>query len=327
MAGSGHAPTPAADPGRVDVGLSVVVPVYGCVACLRPLVGRVRRAAADIPGGYELILVDDRSPDGSWAELRALAAEDPAVRAVRLSRNFGQHAAITAGLAEARGRHVVVMDCDLQDPPEEIPRLYAKAQEGYDVVFARRLQKRHSPARRLASAGYFALMRTFTDSASDAAVGSLSIISRPVVDAFLRTRDRERHYLSILHWLGFSTATIEFAHAERYAGTSSYSLVKLLRHAIDGVFFQTTELLRWITYAAFGLFACGLLLAAVIVYRYLAVGAEPGWTSVAVMLLVGSAAAAGCLGALAAGIARTFEDARDRPSHLVDVVVGRDAPR
>ena len=121
-----------------NVEISVVIPVFKCAECLRHLQERLDSALAQIPGEHEIILVDDRSPDESWDILRELAAEDDSVRLIRLSRNFGQHAAITAGIESARGRWIVVMDCDLQDPPEEIPRLYARALEGAEIVYARR---------------------------------------------------------------------------------------------------------------------------------------------------------------------------------------------
>ena len=135
--------------------ISVVVPVYGCADCLHRLHARLQAVFAAMGDPYEVIFVEDRSPDWSWTALNELAAADPNVRAVRLSRNFGQHAAITAGLAESNGRWTVVMDCDLQDPPEEIPRLYAKALEGYDIVLSRREERRQSLPRRLAATAYY----------------------------------------------------------------------------------------------------------------------------------------------------------------------------
>ena len=129
--------------------ISVVVPVYGCQSCLDHLHERLTLTLEDLVPSHEIVLVNDRSPDGSWREIARLAECDEHVRGVRLSRNFGQHAAITAGLAHARAPWVVVMDCDLQDPPEDIPRLYNKALEGYDVVFGRRSHKPTSPLRRL----------------------------------------------------------------------------------------------------------------------------------------------------------------------------------
>src|SRR5215218_5207229 len=131
--------------------LSVVVAVYGCVDCLGVLHERLVRTLEDLVQSFELVFVDDGSPDGAWDVIARLASEDQRLRAVRLSRNFGQHAAITAGLAESRGRLVVVMDCDLQDPPEEIPRLYERALAGYDIVLARRQRRQDSFLRRAAA--------------------------------------------------------------------------------------------------------------------------------------------------------------------------------
>ncbi len=127
--------------------MSVVVPVYGCEPCLEHLHERLSATLDDL-GPYEIVLVDDRAEDGAWPEIERLARLDSAVRGVRLSRNFGQHAAITAGISRARGEWIVVMDCDLQDPPEDIPRLFAKALEGHDIVFGRRTHKPTGPMRR-----------------------------------------------------------------------------------------------------------------------------------------------------------------------------------
>src|SRR5215208_459394 len=130
--------------------ISVVVPVFGCQGCLKPLHRRLVATVSELTDDYELIFVDDRSMDSSWEELLQLSAADPAVKLVRLSRNFGQHPAITAGLAESRGEWVVVTDCDLEDPPEEIPRLWATAHEGrYDFVLARRRRRRQAIWRRI----------------------------------------------------------------------------------------------------------------------------------------------------------------------------------
>src|SRR5947209_7476071 len=129
---------------QAHVDLSVVVPVYGCAGCLEALHERVGRSVSSFTDSYELVLVDDRSTDGGWEVLERLARADGHVRAFRLSRNFGQHAAITAGLSQCRGRWAVVMDCDLQESPEDIPRLWAAAGEGYDVVRTVRRGRRHS---------------------------------------------------------------------------------------------------------------------------------------------------------------------------------------
>src|SRR5689334_20269896 len=174
-----------------EVELSVVVPVYGCAGSVGELHQRTM-AVLDAQGiDAEVVFVDDRSPDDAWRSLREIAAADPRVRAVRMSRNFGQHAAITAGLTEARGRWIVVMDCDLQDPPEEIPQLYRTAVEGgHDIVFGRRRRRAASALRRVSARVYFGLMNVFTRSNLDGDYGTFSVISRKVADAYLSLGER-----------------------------------------------------------------------------------------------------------------------------------------
>ena len=298
--------------------LSVVVPVYRCEECLCVLHERLTKSVREITSSYELIFVDDRSPDGSWEVLTQLAQSDPAVRVIRLSRNFGQHAAITAGLEHATGRWTVVMDCDLQDPPEVIPRLFAKAQEGYDIVFTRRKGRRGSFFRRSASRLYFALFNLALKTDVSHEIGAFSIISRKVVDASLDVRDVERNYVMTLYWLGFEHTAIEFEHAERYAGKSSYTFRTLVRFAFESLFFQTTTLLRWIVYAGFVISFAGVLLAAFFVFNYFVNKPYPGWTSLGVLLLLLSGFIIVSTGVTGLYIGKIFTQVKGRPLYVVD---------
>jgi dolichol-phosphate mannosyltransferase len=272
------------------------------------------------------VLVDDCDGQGSWAVAAEIARADPAVRAYRLSRNFGQHAAITAGLAMCSGRWAVVMDCDLQDPPERIAELYHKALEGHDVVLARRKGKRHSLFRRAAARAYFHVVNTISAGRFDGEFGSFSIISRKVIDAFLRFHDRDRHYLFILNWLGFATAAIDYEHHDRHSGRSAYTLGRLLRHAFDGMFFQTTHLLRWIVYGGLWMSLAGFALAAYYVYMYLAYDVAPGFTSLAVLLLLIGGFIIMSTGVTGLYIGKVFEQVKGRPLYVVDkaIVGGRE---
>lgn len=301
-----------------QVELSVVVPVYGCVACLRPLAERVAAAITPIAPDYEIVFIDDRSPDGAWQTIADLVEDNPRIRGVRLSRNFGQHAAITAGFAEARGRRVVVMDCDLQDSPEDIPRLYAESTAGNDIVLARRVGRRHSWPRRAAARAYFLLMRVFTDSNLDGEFGTFSIVTRPVVDTYLKIGDTGRHYLLILNWVGFRRTEIDVVHADRGAGKSSYTFKRLMRHALDGLFFQTTVILRWIIYFGFLVSVCGVGLAAYLTYFALANHPYPGWTSLAVLILLIGGFIIVSTGVTGLYIAQIFEQVKGRPLYVVD---------
>ena len=300
------------------VEISIVVPVYGCRESLGPLHQRLSAALRAITPSYEIVLVDDCDRQGSWEAAAELARADRAVKAFRLSRNFGQHAAITAGLAQCTGRWAVVMDCDLQDPPEMIGELYRAAQAGSDVVLARRKRKHHSAFRRLAARAYFRVLRVLAAARLDGEFGSFSIISRKVIDAFLRFQDRDRHYLFILNWLGFPTATIEYEHAARHSGESAYSLEALIRHALGGLFFQTTVLLRWIVYLGFWVSCSGFLLAAYYIYMYFARSVSPGFTSLAVLILVIGGFIIMSTGVTGLYIGKVFEQVKGRPLYVID---------
>jgi polyisoprenyl-phosphate glycosyltransferase len=298
--------------------LSIVVPVYGCTDCLRLLHERLSASVERITPDHELIFVDDRSRDGAWEVLNTIARANPAVRILRLSRNFGQHRAITAGLATATGRWVVVMDCDLQDPPEEIPRLYAKAREGYDLVLARRKTHHQAWPRRLATTAYYRLRRYFMRLEVDPNYCTLSILSRKVVNSFLQVRDTDRQYMLILHWLGFERAVIEVDKAERAVGRSSYTFRRLVRLGIDGFFFETTILLRWIVYAGFLIALAGVGLAAALVTFYIFADPLPGFTSIAVLILLIGGFIIVSTGVTGLYIGKVFNQVKARPLYVVD---------
>lgn len=303
--------------------ISVVIPVYNCAGCLRALHERLTASLAQITPDYEIVLVDDRSRDGAWEILGELARADGHLRAVRLSRNFGQHAAITAGLTRARGRWTVVMDCDLQEPPEEIPRLWAKAQEGYDIVRATREGRRHSAFRRMSASLYRRMLSE--REGGDIEFSTLSMISRKVVDAFLELRDRDREYQLVLDWLGFSQATISFDHAERAGDSpSAYGLRELVGVALDGMFFRTTVLLRWIVFLGFLVALAGGLLALYAIYSRYVTDTPPGYTSIVVLLVLLSGFIIISLGVVGLYVGRIFDQVKGRPLFVVDEQIDGD---
>ena len=318
--------TPARASGAGDIEISVVVPTYACATCLHALHERLTTTLCAMAVEYELVFVDDRAQDGSWDVLAQLAADDPRVRALRMSRNFGQQMAITAGLAEAAGAWIIVTDCDLQDPPEEIPRLYAKAREGHDIVLARRIDRPGARRRELAGRLYFRLLNLVAGTAIDRTYGTFSIISRQVAAAYLQFRDRDRHYLFILYWLGFNQATIDFPAAARHSGKSSYSTRALLRHALDGLMFQTTILLRWIVYAGFSIAASGGLLACYFVATHVLGGSAPGWTSIATMVLLLTGFSIASSGVVGLYVGKTFEQVKQRPLYVISEMTERASP-
>lgn len=302
--------------------VSVVIPVYGCRPCLAALNSRLTAALSELGVAYEIVYVDDRSTDGAWEVLEELSRADVHVRAIRLSRNFGQHAAITAGLARARGRWTVVMDCDLQDPPESLPHLYAKAREGFDVVFARRKSRQHSELRRLGARAYFWMLSAFFGTKLEGEYGTFSIVSRKVVDAYLGLKDTDRHYLFILNWLGFESTSVDVEHRERYSGRSAYTFSKLVAHAFDGLVFQTTRLLRWIVYAGFVIAFLGVALAGFFLYSWVVNDPYPGWTSLAVLLLLLGGFIILSLGVTGLYVGKIFGQVKGRPLYVIDEEVG-----
>lgn len=304
--------------------LSVVVPVYGCAGCLESLCRRLEQTLTQLTDRHEIILVDDRSPDDAWAVITRLQHSHPAVTGLRLSRNFGQHIAISAGLAAARGDYVVVMDCDLQDPPERIADLLDKAREGCDVVLARRVERNHSAFRLLGARLYFSLMGWLTERKIDGSYGAFSLLSRKVVQAYLRFDEPERHYLFIVRWLGFQVGTVEYRHEPRGEGRSAYTLGALLRHAASGLFFQSTVFLRWIISLGLVFGAAGLAMGAYFIHRYLAHGTTvPGWTSLMVLLSISTGVILASLGVIGLYVGRIFEQTKGRPLYVVDTVSER----
>ena len=230
-------------------GLSVVVPVYGCTDCLRALHARLTATLTESGVEWEIVYVDDCSPGESWPLLVDLARGDPRVRAYHLSHNAGQSAAIMAGLARTRGERVVVMDCDLQDPPEAIPLLLARAKEGHDAVFTTRGTRSYGLARRLGTAAYFRL-RNLVSEAPLPRYSGYSLVSRRVVEAVLSSSNRHRTYLMSLRYLtaarglGFSHAVVPVRRDERHAGESSYTLRSLTRVAAGNLLHEAAVKLR-----------------------------------------------------------------------------------
>jgi glycosyltransferase involved in cell wall biosynthesis len=299
--------------------LSVVIPVYGCGPCLRELHRRLCLALDPLVDTFELIFVDDASRDEAWGALVELTETDPRVKAFGLSRNFGQDAAITAGLTQSSGRWTVVMDCDLQEPPEEIGRLYAKAQEGYQLVRTMRSRRGHSRLRRALSRAYRRLAHD-----SDTEYSNMSLLSRDVVEAFLSLNDRYREYTLILDWLGFRQAVVQINFAKREHGRSSYSVARLLRVALDGMFFRTTLLLRLVVLLGFLVALAGGILAAYNIVYYFVASQPSGYTSLVVLVLLSSGFIILSIGIVGLYVGRVFEQVKFRPLFIISRSAGVD---
>jgi polyisoprenyl-phosphate glycosyltransferase len=301
-----------------EIGISVVTPVYKAPDCLPELHRRLVAVLERIGEPFEILMVNDASPDHSWQVIEGLARRDPRVRGINLSRNFGQHYAITAGLDHARGRFVVVMDCDLQHVPEDIARLYAKAQEGYDIVFVRRVTRRDTFLKKLSSRAFTMLYNTLTDFRIDPRISTYSIISRRVADAVRRLSEGNRNYALLLHWVGFDMGYIDGEHAERFAGRSAYSFARLFSFAIDSITGQSNRPMRLSIQFGFYLSIAAQLYAVWLALRYWVWGVRvEGWTSVMVAIFFLSGLAFANIGVLGVYLGKVFDESRRRPLYVV----------
>ena len=300
------------------VHLSIVSPVYGCVDLLPELCNQLDQHLSSITKDYEVILVNDASPDGAWEVIQHLAKRDSRIKGVDLSRNFGQQAAITAGLSHSTGEWVVVMDCDLQDQPKEIVKLYAKAQEGYEVVFGRRYQRQDSSMKVAVSRLYRLVFDYFTETTSDPAVANFGIYKRKVIDAFLTMRERNRTLQLFIRWLGFRNTSINIEHAARIGGKSSYRFGKLLRMALSNIFSQSNKPLK--ISIAFGLLMSlsSLMYTGFLVIRQLMWDVRiPGWTSVMVSIYFIGGLLFANLGILGLYLGKVFDETKGRPLYVI----------
>ncbi|PTB83403.1 glycosyltransferase [Sulfurovum lithotrophicum] len=245
--------------------ISVVIPVYGCCSSLHNLYKRLEKSLSTITEEFEIIMINDASPDDSWNTIKTLVSQDNRVKGINLTRNFGQHKAIAAGLAHAQGDWVVVMDCDLQDQPEEIIKLYNKAQEGYDAVFGQRIGRQHSRRKRWASRAFIAVYDYLSDSKTDPTIGNFSIISIKVVEGLKSLKEQHHPYTFFVIWLGFKRTYIEIEHAQREEGESSYNFKRLIQLAMDNIVSQSNKLLQMSIKFGFGLASFSALVVTIVV--------------------------------------------------------------
>lgn len=300
------------------VDLSVVSPVYGCAGCLEDLCDRLRATLAPLQVAFEIILVCDASPDGSWPRIRELASGDTRIAGICLARNAGQHNAISAGLEHAHGERVVVMDCDLQDAPEAIPTLYAKAQAGYDVVFARRTGRRDSWSKRFFSRAFYRTLGYLTGTRYDAATANFGIFSARAVRAVNAMRERGRFFPLMVRWAGFPEATVPVEHAARAVGTTSYSFGKLLRLALDIVLSYSDKPLRLVAKAGVVFALVAFVLAIWSVYRFLHGDvAVAGYTSIMASIWLLGGVSTFSIGVVGLYVGRVFNDTKQRPYYAV----------
>lgn len=304
--------------------ISVVIPVYGCRAALTELYRRLVESVSKITNEFEIILVNDNCPQNSWEVIEELCANDKRVKGIELSRNFGQMRAILAGLDYAVGEWIVVMDCDLQDRPEEIVRLYEKAREGYDVVFARRKERRDNPIKVFLANQFYKVYRFATEGNYDGAVCNFSIVKKNVIGNYCRMREQHRGYVMYIRWLGFRQTIIDVEHDARYEGKSSYSLKKRIDMAIELLTSQSDKILK--LFVSFGFvmsISAFLAIIGLIIYHYTAQVAV-GWTSlIATNVLIGGIIIV-VIGIVGIYVGNIFMQTKDRPLYVIRQMLNED---
>jgi dolichol-phosphate mannosyltransferase len=301
------------------VKISVVSPVYGSPALIPQLCDRLHASLKCITESYEIILVFDCSPDDGWERIRRECTKDSRVKGIQLSRNFGQHYAITAGLEYVSGEWVVVMDCDLQDRPEEIVNLFNKAREaGVDIVFAQRQARRDHLSKRLSSAAFYTLFSFMTDSKQDASIANFGIYHRRVVRAMLSMKDKVRYFPTMAQWVGFKSAVLPVDHAARAAGETTYSWRRLFRLAFDNMIAFSDKPLHLTV--QLGMAICLFAFGAALFYllRYLVGGITvSGFTSLILSVWFLSGIIIFILGVIGVYLGRVFDQVKNRPFFII----------
>lgn len=304
-----------------QVELSIVSPVYRAEKMLDELIQRIQTSVGQFTESYEIILVDDRGPDNSWERIQEQAQRDPRVRGVRLSRNFGQHKAITAGLEHSRGEWIVVMDCDLQDQPEEIRKMYDHARyQNYDLVLARRIERQDSLLKKMGSQAFYRVLSYLTDTEQDPAIANFGIYHRRVINAVLAMRESIRYFPTMVRWVGFRAGNVPVSHAERSEGNSSYNMRRLINLALDIILAYSDKPLRLTVKLGMTISASTFLLVILTLIRYwLGYIWEPGYASLIISIWFFAGLTLSVLGMVGLYIGKTFEQVKNRPIYLVDV--------
>lgn len=298
--------------------ISVISPVYRAEKIVAELVLRIKVSIETIAEDYEIILVEDGSPDQSWQSIIEACRNNNKVKGIKLSRNFGQHYAVTAGLTKATGDYIVLMDCDLQDDPVYIQKLLEVAVNGSEIVFTKRKKRKHGLLKTFNSFVYNNLFSLFSEKKYDVDAGSLVLFSKKVKDEFLRIEDKDRLYLQILKWLGFANSTIEVEHRPRYEGKSSYNFFKLIKLGVQGWTSHSVKLLKFSIYLGFFLSFVSFFAAIYIIIRHFFYNLQPGWPSIIVTILFSTGLILLSIGITGIYIGKTFEQAKNRPIFIID---------
>lgn len=305
--------------------ISVVVPVYGCPAAVLPLCERVADTVTKITSDYEIILVNDACPKNSWEQVKIACEKDNHVVGVELARNFGQIHAITAGLDISDGDWIVVMDCDLQDRPEGILDLYNKAQEGYDVVFAKRLERKDSALVKFLSKSFYKVYDYFTDGKYDNSICNFSISKKEVIKSYCNMREQNRAFTLFLKWLGYKQTAIEIEADKRYEGKSSYNFKRKISMATQFITAQSNKPLLFSAKIGVGIAVIAFIFAIVKIIQFFVTGQVPsGWTSLFVSIYFLGGLVLFALGIIGIYIGYIFDEVKRRPIYVIRTILNKE---
>ncbi len=298
--------------------LSVVIPVFNEEENILPMYERLRAALDDLVRGLEIIYVDDGSRDGSWAAIEELATKDQRVRGISFARNFGHQAAVTAGVDHAQGEAVVLIDADLQDPPEVIPELIARWREGYDVVYAQRKKRQgESLFKKLTAALFYRLLHRITDVSIPVDTGDFRLMGPRALAAFRALPERNRFIRGMVSWIGFRQVAVPYERHARAAGETKYPFRKMLRFALDAITSFSFLPLRLSTFLGLGVSVFAFLyIIVVLILKFMGIS-WPGYTSLMASILFLGGVQLVMIGMLGEYLARVFDEVKRRPLYLV----------
>ena len=299
--------------------ISIISPVYRAEKIVDKLVSEIQKTMVVINVSYEIILVDDRSPDNSWEVMKIQSAQFPEVKSIRLSRNFGQHPAIIAGLSQAQGEWIVVMDCDLQDQPKEIEKLFNKTKEGYDVVLARRENRQDGFFKKLSSTIFSKIYGFFTDTKYDNEIANFGIYHKKVINSILEISDYIKFFPLFVDFVGYKSTSIKVEHASRDSGETSYSLAKLISLAFNSIISFSNKPLK--IFVKFGMI---ISILSVFIGTYYIIEAFNnkievlGYTSIIVSIWFLSGVIITTIGITGIYVGKIFDQTKNRPVFIID---------
>jgi polyisoprenyl-phosphate glycosyltransferase len=301
--------------------LSIVSPVYKAEKIIPVLIDRIEKEVIKITEDYEIILVEDCGPDDSWKVIEQIALNNPKIKGIKLSRNFGQHYAITAGLDYSKGVWVIVMDCDLQDQPQEIGKLYSKTKEGFDIVLACRDKRKDSLFRKLFSCVFYRTLGYLTGSEQDETVANFGIYHRKVIDSIISMKESIRYFPTMVKWVGFRVAKVDVIHGKKADRKTSYNFRKLTNLVLDIILAYSDKPIRLLI--RFGLIVSfiSLIVAVNFLIKWFRGDiAVLGYTSLIISIWFLSGITISTLGLVGLYVGKTFEGVKKRPIYIIEKV-------